>query len=68
MDLGYIIAGAIIGCCYMEPLVPAGLFDPSSRAPLIPLWLAVLVAEGEDPSMAFSLDLLNVMPCSKPCI
>jgi len=31
-----------------------GLFDPSSITSLIPLWLAVLMADGEDPSKVLS--------------
>src|SRR6266487_5607741 len=37
--------GAIIGCCHMEFVAAAGLFDPSSMTSLIPLWLVVLIAD-----------------------
>lgn len=52
--------------CHMV-LVPAGAgwFDPSTITSLIPLWLVVLIADGLDPSITFSL-VLNVIWCSNP--
>src|SRR4051812_25931496 len=44
----------IIAFCHMAPEVATGLLDPSSITSLNPLWLAVLIAEGEEPSRAWS--------------
>lgn len=52
---GVISGGAIMDCCHIEVDEAAGLFEPSSMTSLMPLWLAVLIADGDDPSMAFSL-------------
>lgn len=43
--------------CHTELVaaVVAGWFDPSTITSLMPLWLVVLMAEGEEPSTAFSL-------------
>src|SRR3569833_1095665 len=46
--------------------VTAGWLEPSSIASLMPLWLVVLMAEGEDPSTAVSLGPLNEMRWAKP--
>lgn len=51
---GVICGGAIIARCHTL-VVAAGLFEPSNITSLIPLWLAVLIAEGEDPSTALSV-------------
>jgi len=53
--LGVIKGGAIMDCCHIDAEDVAGLLDPSSMTSLIPLWLAVLIADGDDPSIAFSL-------------
>jgi hypothetical protein len=51
----------------LVPVVVAGWFDPSNITSLMPLWLVVLMADGEDPSTAVSLGpLLKDIWCSKP--
>src|SRR6266536_5779687 len=60
MANGLVIRGGpIMDCCHIEAEEAAGLFDPSNITSLMPLWLAVLIAEGEDPSIAFSLPSCN---------
>jgi hypothetical protein len=48
-------------CCHADDT--AGLFDPSTITSLMPLWLFVLIAEGEEPSIAFSFDPLASICC-----
>jgi hypothetical protein len=61
--------GGIMDDCHMDPDPAEAVWwlDPSTMTSLIPLWLVVLMAEGEDPSTAASVvPLLNDMWCSKP--
>lgn len=59
--------GPIDAGCHME-LVPTGgaWLEPSSITSLMPLWLVVLMAEGLEPSTAFSLLGWNDIWWSKP--
>lgn len=43
-------------------------FGPSSMASLIPLWLPVLIADGEDSSITESLPFPSITPVSNPFI
>lgn len=45
-----------------------GWLEPSSMTSLMPLWLAVLIADGEDPSMTFSFPSWKDICCWKPFI
>jgi len=67
-ELG-ICGGHITGPCQIELVSTVGgrWFDPSTMTSLMPLWLAVLMAEGEERSMAWScISLFKVNWCSKP--
>lgn len=54
--------------CHIEAdeLVTAVGLEPSSITSLMPLWLVVLIADGDEPSTAFSPGLLNDIWCSNP--
>lgn len=63
-----VVGGPMMAGCHMELVaaVAPGWLDPSTMTSLMPLWLVVLMAEGELLSTAFSLGLLNDMFCSNP--
>jgi hypothetical protein len=65
-----ICGGPMMDVCHMELVAAVAVwwFEPSTMTSLMPLWLVVLSAEGEEPSTAFSIGppLLNDIVWSKP--
>lgn len=64
-----IIGGAIIVGGHMEAELVGKWFEPSTITSLMPLWLAaVLIADGDEPSIAQSFGPPKDICCSKPFI